>query len=309
MTAKKFVSIGECMVEFAQSNTEGMWTRNFAGDTFNTAWYFNKLSPSHWNTAYFTCVGDDKVSDELIGFIEAAQIETNRIPRLSGKSPGLYTIELDGAERSFSYWRDSSAARSLADNPELLAEVLSEADEVYFSGITIAILTDDRRRNFIDALKAAHKSGTNVSFDPNIRPRLWSGFESIRYWTHEAAKACSRVFPTHDDEAEIFSDKDSLATAMRYLTLGAEEVVVKNGADPCLAAIGEDHFEISATKVDKPVDTTGAGDSFNAGYLSARCSGVGAMEACKFAHSLSATVITHHGALIPEESVDALRRA
>lgn len=307
MTAKKFVSIGECMVEFAQSNTKGMWTRNFAGDTFNTAWYFNKLAPSGWRTAYFTCVGDDKVSDELLNFIAAAGIETNRIARLSGKSPGLYSIELDGAERSFSYWRDSSAARELASNPDLLAQVLSEADEVYFSGITIAILTDEYRRSFIDALIAARKSGTIVSFDPNIRPRLWSGPDSICYWTHEAAKASNRVFPTHDDEADLFSDKDLLATAKRYQTLGVEEIVVKNGAEPCLAVIGEEQLEVEATKVDNPVDTTGAGDSFNAGYLAARCSGKSVIQACRFAHSLSASVITHHGALIPDSSVEALR--
>lgn len=309
MSAKKFVSIGECMVEFAQSNTDGMWTRNFAGDTFNTAWYFNKLTSSAWDTGYFTCVGDDKVSEEMLSFFSAAQIGTDSIVRLPGKSPGLYTIELDGAERSFSYWRDSAAARNLANNPDLLAEVLLDADEVYFSGITIAILSDEHRRTFIDALVVARKAGTNISFDPNIRPRLWNGFDSIRFWTHEAAKASSRVFPTHDDEADIFSDKDLQATATRYLTLGVKEVVVKNGADPCFAVIGEERFEISAVNVDKPVDTTGAGDSFNAGYLAARCSDKDPKEACLRAHQLSASVITHHGALIPEDAVADLKSA
>lgn len=307
MTVKKLVSIGECMVEFAQSNTKGMWTRNFAGDTFNTAWYFNKLASPDWKTAYFTAVGDDGVSDEMLNFIGAAGIDTDQIQRLPGKSPGLYSIELDGAERSFSYWRDSSAARELASNPDLLARILADADEVYFSGITIAILTDERRRSFIDALMLARKAGTIVSFDPNIRPRLWSGADSICYWTHEAAKASNRVFPTHDDEAELFSDADLPATAKRYQGLGAEEVVVKNGADPCLAVVGEEQFEVAATKVEKPIDTTGAGDSFNAGYLAARCSGKSAMQSCRFAHSLSASVITHHGALIPDSLVDALK--
>lgn len=307
MTARKFVSIGECMVEFAQSNTQGMWARNFAGDTFNTAWYFKKLATNDWKTAYFTCVGDDKVSHELLSFIANAGIETDQIARLPGKSPGLYSIELDGAERSFSYWRDSSAARELASNPDLLAKTLSDAHEVYFSGITIAILTDDHKRNFIDALLSARKSGTIISFDPNIRPRLWSGPESICHWTHEAAKASNRVFPTHDDEAELFSDKDLRATARRYQKLGAEEIVVKNGAEPCLAVVDDEQFEVTASKVDRPVDTTGAGDSFNAGYLAARCAGETVTQACRFAHTLSASVITHHGALIPDSSVAALR--
>ncbi|MEP0522217.1 MAG: sugar kinase [Hyphomicrobiales bacterium] len=303
----KFVSIGECMVEFAQSNTKGMWVRNFAGDTFNTAWYFKKLAKPDWQTAYFTCVGDDKVSDELLGFIAGAGVEIDQIAQLPGKSPGLYSIELDGAERSFSYWRDSSAARELAGNPDLLAKVLADAQEVYFSGITIAILNNDHKRNFIDALSAARKSGTSVSFDPNIRPRLWSGPESICHWTHEAAKVSSRVFPTHDDEADLFSDKDLHATADRYQNLGAEEIVVKNGPAPCLAVSGNEQIEVSATKVAHPVDTTGAGDSFNAGYLAARCSGETMANACRFAHNLSASVITHHGALIPESAVVALK--
>lgn len=309
MAGKKFLSIGECMVEFARSEQEYFWARNFAGDTFNTSWYFNALSSSSWSSEYFSCVGDDKISEEMLAFINAAGIETDNVPRLAGKSPGLYTIDLDGAERSFSYWRDSSAARALANNAELLKGVLANANEVYFSGITLAILPVEKRKVLISALSEAKQSGAQISFDPNIRPRLWEDTDSIKYWTHEAANASTRVFPTHDDEADIFSDDDLSATADRYEKLGVREVVVKNGADPCLVSVEGRRSEVIAEQVKNPIDTTGAGDSFNAGYLVARTNGQDASLSCSFAHKLSAKVIACYGALVPKNILSEIMKS
>ena len=174
----RIVSVGECMVELSGAG-QGLWRQAFAGDTFNTAWYLRALMPADAQVAYLTCVGQDAISQAMVDFIAGAGIGTGCISRHPTRAPGLYMIDLKDGERSFTYWRDSSAARCLADDPDHLARCLLGADLVYFSGITLAILTPDRRRDLLAALAA---SGARVAFDSNMRLRLWSDADEMRDW-------------------------------------------------------------------------------------------------------------------------------
>lgn len=296
------------MIEFARTADSQSWLRNFAGDTFNTAWYFHYLTSEDWRTAYFTAVGDDRVSDEMRAFIEGAGIDPSSIRKIAGKSPGLYTIDLDRGERSFCYWRENSAAKLLAEDASALDAAFASASEIYFSGITLAILNDPDRSRLIEALRRARKGGKSISFDPNIRPRLWADEQEMKIWVERAAAVSTRAFPTFPDEAELFGDEGLTGTGLRYRSYGVEEVVVKNGADPCLAMMGGEQEVIPARKVDQPLDTTGAGDSFNAAYLAARVAGKPIGQACESAHGISANVVSSFGALLAPEVIAEISR-
>lgn len=113
-----------------------------------------------------------------------------------------------------------------------------------------------------------------------------------------AASLCDIVLPTHTDEAPLFGDKSVDDTADRYLELGVEEVVVKDGAKEALIATAFERVRISPKPAEKVVDATGAGDSFNGGYLSARLSGKSIREAAEEAHRVAGVVIGHKGALV-----------
>ncbi len=103
--------IGECMIELTQG-TGNQLTRGFGGDTLNTAVYLARLGMS---VDYVTALGDDPFSDEMIAAWQVEGIGTGRVLRIAGKMPGLYAIRTNTAgERSFYYWRDSSAARGSA---------------------------------------------------------------------------------------------------------------------------------------------------------------------------------------------------
>ena len=91
----------------------------------------------------------------------------------------------------------------------------------------------------------------------------------------------TRAFPTYPDDADLFADADLAATAARYHGYGVKEVVVKDGEHPCLVVTEAEKHSVPAEIVESLVDTTGAGDSFNAGYLAARVSGCAPGEACK----------------------------
>lgn len=297
MLPRRFVSIGEAMVEMAPADVAGQYRMGFAGDTLNTAWYVQRALPKGWQVDYLTALGRDGVSDELVGFIQEAGIGTTHIARLPDRTVGLYLIELKEGERSFAYWRGQSAARLLAEDPAQLAAGLLGAGVVYLSGITLAILEGQGRANLFAALSAARENGAVIVLDPNLRPLLWPDVATMCRVVMEAAGLSDVVLPSHEDEATFFGDPDLKATADRYAEKGAGLVVVKNG-DMEMLTLADERYETHAPEtVMRVIDTTAAGDSFNAGFLAAWLSGTDLSGSVRAGAKQAAHVIGQRGAL------------
>lgn len=285
------------MVEFSATGN-GLFRQGFAGDTFNAAWHARRELPADCAVSYFTAVGDDKSSERMLAFMQHEGIETGNIRRIVGKSPGLYTIDLENGERSFSYWRDTSAARGLADDAEALALAVHEADAIMFSGITLAILPPAGRENLLSTLATAKARGAIIAFDSNFRPRLWPEQATARDTMMSAARVATLALPTDSDEATLFGDSDAHDTARRYLSAGVAEVVVKAGPRPALLVWPSGEAWVGPEKTVAPVDTTGAGDSFNGCYVANRLLGKSPDFAAKRAHATAGRVVMAHGALV-----------
>ncbi|MCB1637422.1 MAG: hypothetical protein KDI15_01090, partial [Thiothrix sp.] len=169
MTAPLILSIGEAMVELSQAGQHGLWQQGIAGDTLNTAWYLRRLLSGHWRVGYLSRVGLGEFSQQMMDFLALEGIETAYVSRDSRHEIGLYAISLRNGERSFSYWREQSAARRLADDPQPLERALTGAHTAYLSGITLAILPEHSRNNLMQALLRARSQGTRLVFDSNLR--------------------------------------------------------------------------------------------------------------------------------------------
>ncbi|MDT8854312.1 sugar kinase [Paracoccaceae bacterium Fryx2] len=299
------VALGEAMVELAPTGQTDRFALGFAGDTLNTAWYLRRLLGADWQVDYATALGTDAMSDRMAGFIAGAGLGTGRIRRLAGRSVGLYLIELAAGERSFAYWRGQSAARLLADDPAALARMLHGAGLVYLSGITLAILEGGDRDTLLRALDAARAGGALVAFDPNLRPRLWPDSATMCRAVMQAAARADILLPSHDDEAAHFGDADPEATARRYAGAGAPLVVVKNGAGAMTALDRGALSTLQPDPVPAIVDTTAAGDSFNAGFLAAHLTGRPLAQAMAEGAALAAKVIAARGALVAAATAKA----
>jgi 2-dehydro-3-deoxygluconokinase len=299
MKTKKLLTIGECMVELAPDG-HGKYSMNFAGDTLNTAWYAKRCLAglSDYSVGYLTAVGTDSISDKMLDFLGKSGVESTYVSHIPDRTLGLYMIQLADGERSFAYWRDASAAKLLASDPDVLDAAFAGDQILLFSGITLAILSPEHRQNLIDALARARAQGAQVVFDTNIRPRLWESPETTKTWLSKAASIADVMLPSFDEEEDMFGDAKPQDTASRYRDLGAHTVIVKNGAHEMYAwSQGEGGISISPDPV-IPVDSTAAGDSFNAGYITARMQGANLEEALRSGMTLSAQVVQHRGALV-----------
>lgn len=291
----RFLAIGECMVEMAP-RPDGAFDMGFAGDAFNTAWYLHRCCGERIDVGFLSAIGDDDVSRRMEEFMCAAGVRPH-LAVLPGRSVGLYLISLRDGERSFSYWRSVSAARDLADHLEEVTR-LGPGDVAFFSGITLAILPDAGRERLLEALRLARAAGVRIAFDPNLRPRLWADGAKMCAAVMEGASVADIALPSFEDEASWFGDADTQATAQRYLGAGAGLVVVKDGASPVLLAEERRAEEVAVTPAEVIVDTTAAGDSFNARFLCGIMSGEPAAEAVGAASVLAAKVIAARGALV-----------
>ena len=296
----RFVSVGECMVEMSEDGS-GLYRLGYAGDTLNTAWYARARLPQDWDVDYVTALGDDLYSQQMVEFMADAGIGTDHLQKVEGRRPGLYLIHQEDGDRHFTYWRGQSAARPLADIPDFLEGALAGAHIAYFSGISLAILHPRGRGTLMRALHLARLGGARIAFDPNERPALWTSPRVMGSTITAAAILADVVLPTFPDEAALFGDISPEAVAERYLSWGAEEVVVKNGAEPAFVATRESQGWVAPRPGARSIDPTGAGDSFNGAYLSARAQGASPLEAAAAAHALAAQVIAHRGALVPHE--------
>lgn len=303
--AGRALLIGECMVELRQAEG-GLLRKGFAGDTFNTAFYLRAFLPKTWPVDYFTAVGTDPVSDEMLAFIDGTGVGTSFVRRVPERTPGLYMIHLKDGERSFSYWRSASAARLLADDPAALRAAIDASDTIFFSGITLAILAPEAAKAFLAEIRRAKAAGKLVAFDPNIRPRLWSDPDTMRATITAGASAASLVMPSFEDEATHFGDASVDATIARYHGLGAERLVVKDGAEGITLNFGGLQTFVPSAIAERIVDTTGAGDSFNGAFLAHYLQFGDERLAAAFAARVAATVIGHHGALLAEAEIAAL---
>ena len=306
MKQKTFISIGECMAEL-QAREDGLYRLGFAGDTLNTAWYMRALTrPQDVAVDYVTAVGTDPLSAKMLAFLKANGVGTRFIQEVSDRTVGLYLITLTGAERSFTYWRSSSAARLLAADKDVLNAALSHADAIYFSGITLAILSPAHRRNLLSVLREMKARGATIAFDSNARRRLWPSDGAMRSAMIAGYKVSTLALPTFSDDQALFGDATPADCAKRIAGYGVKEIVVKDGGHPCVVSVGTNLFSVTPEQVQDIVDTTGAGDSFNAGYLAARISGQEPLDAAKLGHRVAGRVIRKRGALLAMASFSDL---
>jgi 2-dehydro-3-deoxygluconokinase len=300
-------ALGECMLEL-QGQAFGQLRQSFGGDTLNTAVYLARCGGANLRVHYATALGDDSLSAGLLERWALEDVQTGLVQRLPGRVPGLYLIELDdNGERRFHYWRGQAAARAYFDTATTALEEQADGlDALYLSGISLAILPQAGRERVLALMTRMRAAGKLVAFDNNFRPRLWDSVADARYWYQRAFAAASVALITADDHQALHGLADLEAAVASAKALPVAEIAIKRGALSTLVGLNHVWQDVATEAVPRVVDTTAAGDSFAAGYLSQRLRGATPVEGAAFGNRLAARVIQHPGALIPREAMQDL---
>ena len=285
--------MGEVMIELIAAPTTAKLS--VAGDSYNTAVYLKRLLNKGETVSYITALGDDGFSKRITDDMARHDIDTSYVEIRADAMPGLYAIETDAAgERAFSYWRDSAAVRSLFQPPcQVELPCLLDFDLLFLTGISIAVLPSDTRKALLAQIDAFRASGGMVAFDSNYRPRLWADAGEAREVTAEFWARADICLPSLDDEMALFGQDEAAVYARFEARLGA----MKRGG---LGPRGLSGIAGGAVFAPAPVviDTTAAGDSFNAGFLSVIINGGSIDEAMMAGHNLAMQVVQKAGAIL-----------
>ncbi|MGN0922344.1 MAG: sugar kinase [Cellvibrio sp.] len=300
-------AIGEVMVELAPfpvADNPGreIMSLSFAGDTYNTSVYMSRLGV---NVDYVTQLGQDPYSEQILARMQQDKIGTALINQIPGRSPGLYIIRnTPDGEREFFYWRKEAPARELFNTEASalsLADKLANVDIVYLSGITLAIIGENGRRHLQTALKQLREKGVRIAFDSNYRPRLWQNAEEAQEAMLQVMQHVDIALLTLDDELLLWGDDSAEGCKKRYASFQLKELVLKRGADDAIVITEGKELRIPVPKVHGVVDTTGAGDTFNAGYLAGRAQGKSLEESAILGIRSAGIIIRHRGAIIDQK--------
>ncbi|QIF95012.1 sugar kinase [Proteus vulgaris] len=307
-TNRTVAIIGECMIELSGQPFLPQQQR-FGGDTLNTALYLSRLEPS-LHPRYITGLGADTYSTLMKKAWEEEGINCQSVITIPEKLPGLYAIEIDPCgERSFHYWRNDAAARYIAADSRFTTHLnaLPNNSVIYLSGISLAILTPKGKESLLTQLIHLKQRGITLIVDSNYRPRLWDSIPHAQEWFEKLYRLSDIALVTGDDEKMLWQQPilTEQSIAQRLHQWGNQNVIVKLGAHGAFWSDGIDTGYIAPKPIDSVVDTTAAGDSFNAGFIAAWLQNNHLPTCCLWGNTLAGLVIQHHGAIIPHKVTDS----
>lgn len=293
-TSPSIVALGEPLIEFNRPK-EGdgrTWLQGFGGDSQNVA-----IAAARQGAAagYLTSLGEDWMGDAFLDLWRTEGLDASRVRRHPTAPTGVSFVTHSAAGHKFDYLRKNSAA-SLMTPATLAKDYIAGARFFHLSAIGQAI-SESARATCDAAIEAAKAAGVKVSYDTNLRLRLWD-LETARRKIDETIARCDIALPSLDDSQQLTGLTEAEAIADHYLKLGAPMVALKMGAEGSLIVTASKRYRLPAHKV-TAVDATGAGDTFDGAFLARLLDGDDPEAAGRYANVAAALSTTGYGAVTP----------
>ncbi len=305
MTTLDIICLGEPLLEFNQERADGPhYRKGYGGDTSNAAIAAARQGA---RVAYLTALGIDAFADELLALWATEGVDAGHVRRDPEAHTGLYFVSHGAHGHSFTYMRAGSAASRMT--PALLPDgFVASARYLHLSGISQAISASACDTAFA-AIGQARSAGTAVSFDTNLRLKLWP-LARARAVIHATVPQVDILLPSLEDATALTGQEKPDAIADLYLEMGAPLVVLKMGSDGALVATAERREHVHGHPV-TVVDATGAGDTFDGAFLAEMACGASPFEAARYANTAAALSTQGYGAVAPiprRAEVEAFRK-
>lgn len=304
MTRSEILSLGEPMVEFNQTGERGgrLYLQGFGGDTSNFAIAAARQGAK---VGYLSAVGDDPYGRLLRTLWDAEGVAHGGVKTDAEAFTAVYFVTHGARGHEFHFFRRGSAASRMTP-ADLPRERIAQAAVLHLSGISLA-LSDSARETGFAAIALARAAGVQVSFDTNLRLKLWPLAQAREVMT-EALRRCDIALPSLEDVTALTGLTDADALADHVLALGARIVALKLGAEGALVASAAERHRIAPFPC-APVDATGAGDTFGGAFVARLVAGDGLLAAGRYAAAAAALSTQGFGAVEPIPHAAAVRAA
>jgi len=289
------VTFGESMVLFGPDSTGPLrYVQNFnksiSGAESNVAIALSKLGHQ---VGWFSKIGDDEFGKYIRATIRGEGVDVSRVIVERDKNTGiLFKERFMHTNPSVYYYRKNSAASTMKPE-ELDEEYIKSAKILHITGITPALSLSCRKSVF-KAIEIAKANNVLVSFDPNIRLKLWTKEEAVPVLL-EIAKLSDIIFPGIDEGEMLLGLTKPEEIADTFMKMGCRVVVVKLGVEGCYIADSVNKLYVNSYKVENPEDTVGAGDGFSAGFLSGMLNKLDFKECGEYGNGVGAMAVLVKG--------------
>ena len=296
------------MVEYNQTGERGgrLWLQGFGGDTSNFAIAAARQGAS---AGYISAVGNDANGKLLLGLWDAEGVDRSHVETNVDASTGIYFVTHGPEGHEFSFMRKGSAASRMTAasvrQPSTKAAIES-AKVLHLSGISLAISQPARETCFA-AIDIARAANVKVSFDTNLRLKLWP-IESAREHMTQAMQLCDICLPSLDDVKAITGIDDPDALVDHCLSLGAKVVALKLGEQGAIVADSTQRHRLPPHAC-KALDATGAGDTFGGAFVARLVAGDSLRDAGRYATVAAALSTQGFGAVEPIPRAHQVREA
>ena len=289
-------SIGEAMIEISNIKNS-LYNQSFAGDTLN---FCNYLDKKKINAFFLSAIGKSDFNQPLLDFVRSKNISTKYIKQINQFEIGLYLIKnKDNGEKQFFYWRDESAAKHYFNNIDFLNlyKELKNFDYIYFSGITLSIIHISKLNNFIKLLKLLKRKKIKIVFDFNIRPSRWNK-KNLNIFLDSVLKFVDICFLSGED-MNYWKNKNNIKSYEQIVRkYKLKHSIFRKNAKFTYVFLNKTRYVFRNKLLKKVVDTSGAGDGFNAAYLSNFIVNNDPVLALKAGSSLGSKIVMKKGAIV-----------
>lgn len=278
--------------EYGELKDVSVFNRSLAGAEVNVGIGLARLNH---DVEYVTKLGKDPIGEYIAEAIEKENIGVSYTTYASVNQTGfMMKNKVQDGDPKTAYYRSNSAFTTLSVE-DVKGIDFSNVKLFHITGIPPAV-SKTVRQAVMYLIKKAKEADTFISFDPNIRPALWSSKEEMVSVLNEIASYADVVLPGVAEGEILVGSGNHQDIADFYLNKGPDVVIIKNGAEGAyVSEKGKELINVSGFKVEKVVDTVGAGDGFAVGVIHGYLSGLSWKESAVFANAIGSMQVQHEG--------------
>ncbi len=282
------ITLGEALVIFSPATTGQLrfvhsFAKSIGGAEANVAIAISRLG---FKAGWMSRLGDDEFGRYVEYALKGEGVDLAQVKFDSELPTGLlFKEQYQSSNPTVYYYRKGAAVTKMCAS-DIVEEYIANAKILHVTGILPALSAENHAASF-QALKYAKKHGVNISFDPNLRLKLWDR-ETAKATLLAMVPYADIILPGLDEAEFLLGLSEPKEICQKFHELGCKVVVLKLGKDGCLISAGDEIIKVAGYVVHKLVDTVGAGDGFAAGFLAGILSGKSLRECGELANGVGA---------------------